>query len=75
MNTQDVSQPEVPISESTQQAQLRQNNEVARVETIHNVRLVSLNTAKSKFQPHKADLKSIKESPSNVFDSFDEFCK
>ena len=75
MNTQEVSQPEVPISESTQQAQLRQNNEVARVEAIHNVRLVSLNTAKAKFQPHKTDLKSVKESASNVFDSFDEFCK
>ena len=75
MNTQVVSQADVPKSESTQQVELRHNNEVARVEAIHNVRLVSLNTAKVKFQPRKTDLKSVKESASNVFDSFDEFCK
>ena len=75
MNTQVLSQADVPKSESTQQAELRHKDEVARVETIHNVRLVSLNTARVKFQPHKTDLKSVKESASNVFDSFDEFCK
>ena len=57
------------------QPQLRLSDEQAQVESIHNVRLVSLNTAKTRKEEDRVGLKDSKESKSVAFDSFDEFTK
>ena len=76
MNVHDATETNDPIS--IQQAELRQKDEQADVEAIHDVRLLSLHTAQLKFQSPpsaKKNLKDAKQSEATVFDSFDEFCK
>ena len=76
MNTHDINETNDPIS--IQQAELRQKDEQADVEAIHDVRLLSLHTAQLKFQSPptvKKNLKDAKQCETTVFDSFDEFCK
>ena len=76
MNAHDITETNDPIS--IQQAELRQKDEQADVEAIHDVRLLSLHTAQLKFQSPpspKKNLKDAKQSETTVFDSFDEFCK
>ena len=76
MNVHDVTETNDPIS--IQQAELRHREEKADIETIHDVRLLSLHTAQLKFQSPpsaKKNLKDAKQSETTVFDSFDEFCK
>ena len=76
MDAHDMTETNDPIS--IQQAELRQKDEQADVEAIHDVRLLSLHTAQLKFQSPpspKKNLKDAKQSETTVFDSFDEFCK
>ena len=76
MDVHDMTETDDPIS--IQQAELRQKDEQADVEAIHDVRLLSLHTAQLKFQSPpsaKKNLKDAKQSETTVFDSFDEFCK
>ena len=71
MSKKEINQKDAPSSELTHQAQSRHNTQVAQVEAIHDVRLVSFNTAKRIFQPDNREIEGNKENARARMDSFD----